>query len=328
MGTVRTLPLPHRASADVLTSTLVSRSESKRCSDGACARRAFPPPFAPPDLVFTGRGGVWGSLAVSSKVWKPLWKPPKGTGDPRPPCASRESNPESNKEESTAVPFRSSASVCAGTGEDMRASTSTLKRSRWVRDGGVRASALSVKTAAAAASSSSSARRESSEPRSCASQSSSSSMSSTPAMMLRKPPLLALPRVPPVDLRVSLERSTGGGVHPTPSAPGVGPNGAVVGAPNGVMGSSPSSPPFITPGDIETSPPPKPGVVSTLRLSAGSMSTETGEVISVPAPPPGFGMGVTPNIPPPWWGTGDGDAPVCALNPDSSNAAPADLERT
>ena len=99
-----------------------------------------------------------------------------------------------------------------------------------------------------------------------------------------------------MDLRVSLERSTGGGVHPTPSAPGVGPNGAVVGAPNGVMGSSS----FVVspPGDIETSPP-KPGVVSTDRFSAGSMSTDTGDVISVPgfAPPSPPWTGVTPKKP-------------------------------
>ena len=101
----------------------------------------------------------------------------------------------------------------------------------------------------------------------------------------------------PVDLRVSLERSTGGGVHPTPSAPGVGPKGAVVGAPNGVMGSSS----FVVspPGDMETSPP-KPGVVSTDRFSAGSMSTDTGDVISAPgfAPPSPPWTGVTPKKPP------------------------------
>mmetsp|Transcript_9342 Transcript_9342/g.38199 ORF Transcript_9342/g.38199 Transcript_9342/m.38199 type:complete len:213 (+) Transcript_9342:1404-2042(+) len=203
-------------------------------------------------------------------------------------------------DESTAV-FRAvpPPKPSRGAGEAMRASTSTPKRLRCARvDGGVR-----VSSSSSSPSSSSSARRESSEARSCASQSSSSSMSSSLSCspcamppMWRNPPLLALPRVPPVDLRVSLERSTGGGVHPTPSAPGVGPNGAVVGAPNGVMGSSS----FIVspPGDIETSPP-KPGVVSTDRFSAGSMSVDTGDVISVPgfAPPSPPWTGVTPEKP-------------------------------
>ena len=308
-GAGRILPLPHRASADVLTSTLVSLSESNRASGGGAAAAAAAARDPPSNLALTGLGGVCGSRDVSSNIWKPFWKPfwkpPKGTGEPSPPCASRESNPASKMDESTAV-FRDAPppKPSRGAGEAMRASTSTPNRPRCARVvGGVR-----VSSSPPPPPSSSSARRESSEARSCASQSSSSSMSSSSSSssscsscamppMWRNPPLLALPRVPPVDLRVSLERSTGGGVHPTPSAPGVGPKGAVVGAPNGVMGSSS----FVVspPGDMETSPP-KPGVVSTERFSAGSMSTDTGDVISAPgfAPPSPPWTGVTPKKPP------------------------------